>query len=171
MAKLPAAAKEVTVVLERPGGELAPADVAEFALGLTLRAYAFDRYKTKKKDEDEEEGPSRARITLVCADAAPPRRPGGPASRWPRASSSPAISSTSRRTCCIPRSSPTAPRRWRKLGVEVEVLDDKAMKKLGMGALLGVGQGSRARGARRRHALERRRGAARPSRSPSSARA
>jgi leucyl aminopeptidase len=30
----------------------------------------------------------------------------------------------------------------RKLGVEIDVLDVKAMKKLGMGALLGVGQGS-----------------------------
>ena len=57
------------------------------------------------------------------------------------------------------------------LGVEVEILDEKAMSKLGMGALLGVGQGSkrdsrlvvmRWRGAKR---------ARRPSRSPSSARA
>ena len=32
-----------------------------------------------------------------------------------------------------------------KLGVAVEVLDVPAMKKLGMGALLGVGQGSVAR--------------------------
>src|SRR5262249_59456537 len=31
----------------------------------------------------------------------------------------------------------------RKLGVTVEVLDERAMKKLGMNALLGVGQGSR----------------------------
>jgi leucyl aminopeptidase len=31
----------------------------------------------------------------------------------------------------------------RKLGVDIDVLDVKAMKKLGMGALLGVGQGSR----------------------------
>src|SRR6202043_823887 len=30
----------------------------------------------------------------------------------------------------------------RKLGVEVEILDVKAMTKLGMGALLGVAQGS-----------------------------
>ena len=28
------------------------------------------------------------------------------------------------------------------LGLEVEVLDEETMKKLGMGALLGVGQGS-----------------------------
>ena len=34
------------------------------------------------------------------------------------------------------------------LGVEVEVLTEKEMKKLGMGALLGVGQGSRAAAAR-----------------------
>ena len=30
-----------------------------------------------------------------------------------------------------------------ELGVEIDVLDEKAMKKLGMGALLGVGQGSK----------------------------
>ena len=30
----------------------------------------------------------------------------------------------------------------RKLGVDIEILDVKAMTKLGMGALLGVGQGS-----------------------------
>ena len=35
-----------------------------------------------------------------------------------------------------------AARSLEKLGVEVEVLDEKQMKKLGMGALLGVGQGS-----------------------------
>jgi hypothetical protein len=39
--------------------------------------------------------------------------------------------------------SPAAPAgQLRKLGVEVEILDVKAMTKLGMGALLGVGQGS-----------------------------
>ena len=37
---------------------------------------------------------------------------------------------------------PTQARTLEKLGVEVEVLDEKAMKKLGMGALLGVAQGS-----------------------------
>jgi leucyl aminopeptidase len=31
----------------------------------------------------------------------------------------------------------------RKAGVDVEVLDEKAMRKLGMGALLAVSQGSR----------------------------
>ena len=53
-----------------------------------------------------------------------------------------ATSSTSRPTCSIRRSSPAAPARSKKLGVAVEVLDVAAMKKLGMNALLGVGQGS-----------------------------
>ena len=34
-------------------------------------------------------------------------------------------------------------RRLPKLGLEVDVLDEAAMEELGMGALLGVGQGSR----------------------------
>ena len=45
-------------------------------------------------------------------------------------------------------SRPSSPRRaeaLETLGVEVEVLDEKELEKLGMGALLGVGQGSRAR--------------------------
>ncbi len=43
------------------------------------------------------------------------------------------------------------------LGVEVEVLGEKQMKKLGMGALLGVGQGIGARIPARDHAVARRR--------------
>jgi leucyl aminopeptidase len=41
-----------------------------------------------------------------------------------------------------PANLPAAPERCEKLGVEVEVLDEKALKKIGMRALLGVGQGS-----------------------------
>src|SRR6185437_2655326 len=41
-----------------------------------------------------------------------------------------------------PETLAAAARTLTKLGVEVEVLDEKQMKKLGMGALLGVGQGS-----------------------------
>ena len=62
-------------------------------------------------------------------------------------------------------------RSLRKLGVEVEVLDVKAMTKLGMGALLGVGAGLGA--ARAASSIMRWNGGkqAASSRSPSSARA
>ncbi|KAA5602212.1 leucyl aminopeptidase [Blastochloris sulfoviridis] len=142
MARLPAAAKEVTVVLERPGGEFTPADIAEFALGLTLRAYAFDRYKTKKKDEDEEEGPSRARVTLACADD-------GAAKKAWRAREPVANGVILARDLVNEPPNVLHPPEFAhraealtKLGVEVEVLDPKAMRKLGMNALLGVAQGS-----------------------------
>ena len=43
---------------------------------------------------------------------------------------------------CIRQNSRAAPSALTKLGVKVEVLGEAEMKKLGMGALLGVGQGS-----------------------------
>ena len=36
-----------------PGGALKPEQAAELALGARLRAYAFDRYKTKRKEGEE----------------------------------------------------------------------------------------------------------------------
>ena len=44
--------------------------------------------------------------------------------------------------CSTRKNSPAAPADLKKVGVAVEVLDLQAMKKLGMNALLGVGQGS-----------------------------
>jgi hypothetical protein len=47
--------------------------------------------------------------------------------------------------CSVPWNSPIAPGSWRSSGVEVEILDEKQLKKLGMRALLGVAQGSERR--------------------------
>ena len=98
--------------------------------------------RRKKTDGEDDEKPAPVaddRRRRPGRGRAPPSRR---ARRSPRASSSPAPSSTSRRTCCFPKPSPSARASLEKLGVEVEVLDEKAMAKLGMGALLGVGQGS-----------------------------
>ena len=57
---------ETTVLLERPDGAAVSAEeAANVALGITLRGYAFDKYKTRKKDEDA--GPPR-RIAIAVAD-------------------------------------------------------------------------------------------------------
>ncbi len=71
----------------------------------------------------------------------PQRRPSRRPVRSSMASSSRATSSTSRRTFCYPEEFARRASQLRKLGVEVEVLDVKAMQKLGMGALLGVAPG------------------------------
>ena len=46
----------MTIVAQLPAGKLSAVDAAQLALGLKLRAYKFDRYKTKKKDDDEAKG-------------------------------------------------------------------------------------------------------------------
>ena len=64
-------ASEVTVMLERPDGErITPAQAAEVALGITLRSYSFDKYKTKKKDDDEPPKPRRYTIAIADSTAA-----------------------------------------------------------------------------------------------------
>ena len=62
MGRIPSAASEATVLLELADGPLKPDAAADFALGATLRAYSFDRYKTKRKEG--EEAPAKARVTL-----------------------------------------------------------------------------------------------------------
>ena len=47
------AAKKVAVAFVAPEGEWDAGSAAEFALGLRLRAYRFDKYKTKKDNGDE----------------------------------------------------------------------------------------------------------------------
>ena len=70
MGRIPSAASEATVVLELADGALKPDAVADIALGATLRAYSFERYKTKRKEGDE--GPAKG-----ARDARRRRRRGG----------------------------------------------------------------------------------------------
>ena len=54
------------------------------ALGVELRAYTFDRYKTKRKDG--EEPPVEVKVAIAVADAAAARKAWRRARRWPTAS-------------------------------------------------------------------------------------
>src|SRR5690606_11457149 len=69
--KLGAAMREATVFCELPRGALKPDQAADVALGLRLRSYKFDRYKTKRK-EDEERSP-RGKVMLATRDPAAAR--------------------------------------------------------------------------------------------------
>ena len=117
-----------------------PDAAADMALGATLRGYAFDRYKTKRKEGDE--GPSKARLTLAVADVAGARRAWG--SRQAVADGVVLARDLVNEppNVLYPAEFARRAAALRKLGVGIEVLDVKAMRKLGMGALLGVGQGS-----------------------------
>ena len=86
MGKVPSAAAEATIIAELAGGALKPDQAADLALGAQLRAYAFDRYKTKRKEG--EEPPAKPQVDdrgRQCRGGA--EGLGARARRWPTASS------------------------------------------------------------------------------------
>jgi leucyl aminopeptidase len=142
MGRVPSAAAEATVILELADGPLKPDAAADFALGATLRGYSFDRYKTKRK-EGEEAPATKARVTLGVADVAAARKTWG--SRQAVADGVIIARDLVNEppNVLFPIEFARRAATLRKIGVGIDILDVKAMRKLGMGALLGVGQGSR----------------------------
>src|SRR5580704_5788728 len=67
MGKMPGTAANATIFAEI-GGALKAAQVADLALGARLRAYTFDLYKTKRKDDDVR--PKQIEVNFACAGAA-----------------------------------------------------------------------------------------------------
>jgi leucyl aminopeptidase len=140
MGKIPATASEATLIADLPGGAIRPERAAELALGAQLRAYAFDRYKTKRKEEEEKA--AKIKVTIAVAGVATAQK-----AFAPRAAVADGV--TIARDLVNEPANVLYPEEFarragglRKLGAVVEVLGIKEMKKLGMNALLGVGQGS-----------------------------
>jgi leucyl aminopeptidase len=132
--------ERATVVLDIPGHELSPAAVGDVALGLELRAYRFDRYKTKK--DNGEEAAKAPKITILVADPATLKQAGKAAEA---AAAGVAIARdlvNEPPNVLYPEEFANRAQALEKLGVEVEIFDEKELKKLGFRALLGVGQGS-----------------------------
>ncbi|MCC6597819.1 MAG: leucyl aminopeptidase [Alphaproteobacteria bacterium] len=122
---------------------------ASLANGVCLRSYSFERYKSKKpalkasKKETPDPVVDFDKIEVVCSQSTPAKK-------------------TFERLDCVTRGVFTArdlvntppndlypesfakfiKEELRPLGVEVEILDEKKMQKMGMGAILAVGMGS-----------------------------
>ena len=71
MGRVPAAANLATVLVDLPGGMVRPERAADVALGVQLRAYGFERYKTKRKDDEEPSG--EVRVIVAVAEPTPHR--------------------------------------------------------------------------------------------------
>jgi leucyl aminopeptidase len=125
---------------ELPDGAMEPAQAAAVASGVRLRAYRFDRYKTKKKD-GEDTG-LRAQISLAVDDVAAARKMSAGTGHLVDGVVLARELVNEPPNVLYPEEFARRAGQLRKLGVIVEVLDVKAMTKLGMGALLGVAQGS-----------------------------
>ena len=117
-----------------------PDQAAAVASGVRLRAYKFDRYKTKKKDG--EDAALRADVSIAVGDVAAARKAFAPDAHIVDGVIMARELVNEPPNVLYPVEFARRASQLRKLGVDVQVLDVKAMTKLGMGALLGVAQGS-----------------------------
>ena len=166
-------ASEVAVILDLPDLQPDGRQAANLAAGILLRSYSFDKYKTRKDKEDGQsdakgadakgadakaadakeagakkaEAAKPAKVTIHCADPA--------AAKKAFADEVAVIDGVLLARDLVnepanalgPVEFAERAKALESLGVEVEILAEKEMKKLGMGSLLGVAQGS-PRGAR-----------------------
>ena len=138
--KLNTGTNAVTVLADLPDGAMKADQTAAIAAGMQLRAYKFDRYKTKKKDG--ENGPARVDVSMAVEDVAAARKASAPEQHIVEGVTMARDLVNEPPNVLYPEEFARRAAQLRKVGVEVEVLDTKAMQKLGMGALLGVAQGS-----------------------------
>ncbi len=133
------AGRPLAAVLAAGEAPVTPAQVADIALGATLRSYRFDRYKTRKGDDDPA---APATLSLHVADTLKAKKAmktadaiaDGVILARDLVNEPPNVLGTEEFAAIAEGLT--------KLGVEVEVLGEKQLKKIGMRALLGVGQGS-----------------------------
>ncbi|GGK32354.1 leucyl aminopeptidase [Salinarimonas ramus] len=152
------AGRTATVICDLPEVAAGPEEVAEISLGARLRAYAFDRYKSKKGKKSKGEGKSESkadekggddaedmtggRLSLACADPSATKKAA-------KIREGLAEGVTLARDLVNEPANVLGPvefadmaKSLEKVGVEVEILDEKQLAKIGMRALLGVAQGS-----------------------------
>lgn len=139
---LTSGAKHVAVVMDGVSNKnLSEADLtAHGGMAARLAAYRFDQYRTTQKDDQK---PTLATITFAVEDLKAAK-----AAWTPMDKVCDGVIIT-RDLVSEPANVLTPPefakraKALSKLGLKVEVLGEKEMTKLGMNALLGVGQGSR----------------------------
>ncbi|MGO8738954.1 leucyl aminopeptidase [Rhodoblastus sp.] len=119
--------------------EDASAAAGDFALGLRLRGYKFDQFKSKKASKDDSENGGPADVKIAGADEAAIAGVQGLADGVDLARTLVNLPPN----LLYPESFADKAKELEKLGVAVEILDVPAMEALGMRALLGVGQGSK----------------------------
>lgn len=126
------------IVLAPKGGAVKDEEAAcAFASGIALKSYRFDKYKTKEKADAK---PTFASLKIVSADKA----------KAAYDLQKPVIESVNYIRDLVnepgnviyPETLAAACQSLSKFGVDVEVMGEAKLKKLGCGALLGVGQGS-----------------------------
>jgi len=112
---------------------------AQLAYGARLRAYRFDKYRTSEKPDQK---PTLKTLTFGLGDAAGARKAFARLEAIADGVDLARDVVSEPPNVLYPETFAERCKSLTKLGVSVEILDEKRMAKLGMGALLGVAQGS-----------------------------
>jgi leucyl aminopeptidase len=132
---------ETHAVIDLTGLEFDADAAARVGLAAALRAWRYDRYKTRLKEKQK---PTLKKVTIIGGGE-------GAAKLWDSRYSAVYEGASLTRELVTEPANIIYPQSFVErvlasidgIGLEVEVLDGPAMEKLGMGALLGVNQGSR----------------------------
>ena len=112
---------------------------AQTAMGVRLRSYRFDKYRTKEKKEDK---PKLRKVTVATGNSAGAKSAFAPMDKVADAVFMARNFVSEPANVIHPESYAAEITKLEALGLKVEVLGEKQMRKLGMGSLLAVGQGS-----------------------------
>ncbi|MDB5430714.1 MAG: leucyl aminopeptidase [Caulobacter sp.] len=128
-------ADTLTVLL--PGAK--PEEAARAAFGARLASYRFDKYRTTEKPEKK---PSVKTVRIACDAPSAAQTAYGPLDAVADGVFFTRDLVSEPANVLYPEEFARRVKALETLGLEVEILGEKDMAKLGMGSLLGVGQGS-----------------------------
>lgn len=118
------------------GGAIAAANAG---FGAELRAYRFDKYRTKEKKDDK---PALKQIDVACPDHGDAKKVFEPLKAVAAGVCLTRDLVSEPANVLYPEAFAKEAKKLEKEGLKVTVLGEKEMKKLGMGSLLSVGNGS-----------------------------
>tara|TARA_B100000886_G_C20415744_1_gene489186 strand:+ start:68 stop:1564 length:1497 start_codon:yes stop_codon:yes gene_type:complete len=130
----------VLIVDPVQGSALSVAEIAaNMAYGVLLKSYRFDKYRTKEKRKDK---PTLRTLSVGVRDPAEAKKVFDPLQKISNGVFFTRDLVSEPANILNPENFVTKCRALSKLGLKMQVLTETQMKKLGMGALLGVAQGS-----------------------------
>ena len=132
---------QVTLLVEAfKGCPISETELAcHIAEGAVLRSYRFDKYRTKEKPEQK---PSLKRLAIGLSTFQDAKKTFAARESVLEGTALTRDLVSEPANVIYPESFAEEAKKLSALGVKVSVLGEKEMRKLGMGALLGVGQGS-----------------------------
>jgi leucyl aminopeptidase len=131
--------QEAAVYVNVFKGKDAAIAAADLAYGAKLRSYRFDKYRTREKPEQK---PSLKELTFLVDAPKAAEREFEPLEKIAEAVFFTRDLVSEPANVIYPETLAAEAKKLASLGVEVEVLDEKQLKTLGMHMLLGVAQGS-----------------------------